>query len=672
MSISRSSALLLMPALAAAPLALQAAPKKGVSLDDLKPKKPASTPSRPAPRQPAPKPAPRPAAGKPVPTPVAAKPPAAPPTFTVGEGARFKTLGEALLAAPGGARLLVRSGTYRESLTLARPVEILPAALEDVVTIESNAQSCVSMKTARATLRRLTLRIGAGAGQAAYAVEIPQGQLLLDDCSISSGARACVGVTAENAHPTLRQCRLTGSKSGISVSGRGQATLEGCSLSGNGDTGAAISGGGKATLRGCRIAENGVGLLFQEGSQGRVDDCDVTANRGHGVVLRTGANPTLENVRVFKNAAAGVEVKEDGQGLLVGCELFENGAAGLRIVGAAPASRGCKFRGNKTRGIECDTKGSGTIEDAEVTGNATVGVLVASQSELTVRRTRIIGKSEDAVHVTLKSRATFEGCEISKDAKGAGASVAVHGSSTAVFRKCKVTTGFWGVLGTVGTNLTLDDCDVYETEGPAVRLDGTQAASIVRSRLGRSPTALEVVNSGEALVEDTTLSTAAIGVRIDTGANPTLRRCIVRDCTRHGVMADVNARGLVDRCEISGCGWCGVGVYSGSQTVIRGCKISGTRGDKGEYGVGVEVSYSGLGTIEDCEIMDNRHHGVYVLGDGAPTVRRCKVTGNGGGGLVLGDKGKGTITECDVYRNRGGSVVRTGTVSTVLRDCRTD
>jgi hypothetical protein len=235
-----------------------------------------------------------------------------------------------------------------------------------------------------------------------------------------------------------------------------------------------------------------------------------------------------------------------------------------------------------------------------------------------------------------------------------------------------VTGGFWGVLGVSGSQLTLDDCDVLETGGPAVRLDGVKGASIVRSRFSRCTIGLDVDNGSEALVEDATITGATIGVQILSGANPTLRRCAIRDSAHQGVMADRNARGIVERCEISGSGWCGVGIHSGSQPVVRGCKIYGARGEKGENGMGVEISFGGLGIIEDCEILDNRLHGVYVLLDGAPTVRRCTVTGNGGGGLVLGDKGKGMIAECNVYRNRGGSVVRTGAVGTVLRDCRTD
>ncbi|MDQ3253551.1 MAG: pectinesterase family protein, partial [Acidobacteriota bacterium] len=74
-----------------------------------------------------------------------------------GDG-EFLSIAEALRHASSGARVLVRPGLYRESISIKNQIEIVgDGALESII-IESTDASCLSMYADAATVRNLTLR----------------------------------------------------------------------------------------------------------------------------------------------------------------------------------------------------------------------------------------------------------------------------------------------------------------------------------------------------------------------------------------------------------------------------------------------------------------------------------------------------------------------------------
>lgn len=172
--------------------------------------------------------------------------------------------------------------------------------------VEESARPAVVMKAGAATLRHLTLRVNPG-GSAAYAVDVPQGALALEECKLSSGTQACLGARGAAAKPTLRKHQLQGDAHGLRVDQKARATLEECSLSRNGGTGVFVSGAGSVELTACRLAENGAQwLLCRDGGPALLVDCNVTGYKTQGVLSERGAEPELRNTRVFRNTLAGV------------------------------------------------------------------------------------------------------------------------------------------------------------------------------------------------------------------------------------------------------------------------------------------------------------------------------------------------------------------------------
>jgi len=652
-------------------LPVGAAPKKGVSLDDLVPTRPAARP-RPTARKPAPRPVVRKPAALVAKKPVSVSPIVRAPgtTLTAGIGTPFRTIGAALLKAPAGARILVKAGTYRESLVLTKPVEIASARPEDVVIVEGGARPGVVMKTGSATLRHLTLRQTPGTGQAAYAVDVPQGALTLEDCTVDSGALACVGVHGEGARSSLRKCRLQGSMHGLFVDQKAQATLDDCTLSNNGGNGALISGGGTANLHACRVADNGAqGLVFKEGAQALIDDCNITGNKAQGVLIESDSEPVLRTTRVFRNTLAGVLVGMAGKGLLQDCDLYENGGAGLvaRMKGTIIA-RNSKFRANRSEGVVCVDGGSARIEDGTILDNGAVAIGVWRGSELVLTKGRVVAKGLDAVLINGKSSGTFDNCDIAKAPGGAGA--AVHEESNAIFRFCKFRGGKWGLLSTTGSDLLIDDCDVTEVEGHGLEMNaGT--GQIRSSRLFRNQ------GSGITVAKSTQFSVSRCELYgnqdsnfiVTDGGAPKVSRSLFRDSGRAGILISAGSGGVFDYCETRNNTMAGVAIQPNSKPEFRNCRIVNGKGPQGD---GVWIDGPGTALFEECTIQSNGGAGVTTLKRADPLFRRCRINDNGGAGLRATDFGLGTVENSEILRNRGGSAINLDTGKLTLRATRTE
>jgi len=112
--------------------------------------------------------------------------------------ADFRTLQEAIRRAQPGARILVRPGRYEEGVVLDKSLEILGDGRREEIIVESPDFHCLAIQTGAASIKGLTLRsLGGRKGNKRFAIDICQGQALLEDCDISSDTLA--GVAGERS-----------------------------------------------------------------------------------------------------------------------------------------------------------------------------------------------------------------------------------------------------------------------------------------------------------------------------------------------------------------------------------------------------------------------------------------------------------------------------------------
>ncbi|MGB0387600.1 MAG: right-handed parallel beta-helix repeat-containing protein [Ardenticatenaceae bacterium] len=523
-------------------------------------------------------------------------------------GTPYKTITQAIKDAPPNSRILVRPGTYTESLTLDKPLTISGDGPVEKIIIESTDGDCLLMQTDHAEVRGLTLRRRAGTqGAKFFTVNIPQGELLLSDCDITSDSLACVAIHGSTANPVIRRCKIHhGKASGVFVYQKGQGTVEDCEIFGNALAGVSITEGGNPLIRRCKIHScklRGV-HVYQKG-QGTVEDCEIFGNASSGVEIKEGGNPLIQHCKIHDGKASGVYVHLKGQGTVKDCEIFGNALAGVEIRDeSSPLIEGCKIYDQPNHhGVYVYSNGQGSVDDCQIFGNALAGVSIKQGGDPVIRRCKVHDGKAGGILVYEKGQGTVEDCEI-------------FGNALA------------GVSMGEGGNPLIRHCKIYDGKASGVF----------------------VYEKGQGTVEDCEIfGNALAGVEIKQESSPLIKRCKIYDGKQSGVYVYENSQGTVEDCEIFGNALRGVSITEGANPLIRRCKIY-----DGKEG-GVMVYEKGQGTVEDCEIFGNALSGVEIKQGGNPLIQRCSINRNKDSGVWVHKDGAGRVENCDLTGNTRGA-----------------
>jgi serine/threonine protein kinase len=242
-----------------------------------------------------------------------------------GDG-QFTSIGEALRQARPGAIIEVRAGVYAEGLLIDRPVEIMGVGSVDDVVIESSKTSSVLMQAEAAIIRGVTIRCHPPAsGERYYAVNIPTGRLLLEDCQIISQSLACVAIHGIGTSPILRHCLLRNTvERAIAVYDHARGLIEECEIVGS-TMPVRVSSHANPTFRKCLIHGGrfgGVGIAEQ--GRGRFEECDIVENGHHGVSVRHSSTTVLWRCRISRNGWNAVSVADNSGATVEHCDLTGN------------------------------------------------------------------------------------------------------------------------------------------------------------------------------------------------------------------------------------------------------------------------------------------------------------------------------------------------------------
>lgn len=241
---------------------------------------------------------------------------------------------------------------------------------------------------------------------------------VIEDCVAGlGGGVACVGGEPVLTHCTVRDCSATSAGSGVYLF-ESEATLAGCTISGNTPSGGgSVQGGGvyclgdvmDVTLRNCVISENaasaGAGVLAEpfsfSGPQCRVSivNCTIVQNRltsgGSAAVDAAGAEMSILNSIIWDNDRAGVT---PSYGVDVSYSSVQGGYSGWGNLSVAPQFADSEFHlsdgsacvdaGDPSSSVAAESSPNGarinlgayggTVEAATSDGHATYHVNVKS------------------------------------------------------------------------------------------------------------------------------------------------------------------------------------------------------------------------------------------------------------------------------------------------------
>ncbi len=223
-------------------------------------------------------------------------PTATPGDITVSPNGQNSSISSAIKSASPGARILVEPGTYYESITIDKDVEIVGKGDGSKIIIECGNANCIAMQTDRATVRNLTVRLRAvDTNVKRVAVYIPQGQLELEDCYITSNSLSGIEITGSTANLIIRRCVIYDS--------------------------------------------NGAGILFADNAKGLVEDSYIYGNFMSGIVIRNGAEATIRRSQINQNKEVGVYIYANGLGRVSNSDLTGNGRGAFYIESGSQVYR---------------------------------------------------------------------------------------------------------------------------------------------------------------------------------------------------------------------------------------------------------------------------------------------------------------------------------------------
>ncbi len=207
----------------------------------------------------------------------------------------YQSIGSAILGAKSKGVILVRAGTYNETLQVDRDVEIVGEGGSAKVIVEGEAVNhVVTFASGSATVTGLSIRyLGVpSSGYAVGAVLVQAGTPIIDQCDLFSSAGSAIFIVGATAKPVIQNCTVRDSRdNGIYIYKDGGGTIDKCLISGNGSAGIKITSGGDPTVRECEIRDNRqAGILVEDNGGGSFTKCTISGVRPW--VVDTGSRVT--------------------------------------------------------------------------------------------------------------------------------------------------------------------------------------------------------------------------------------------------------------------------------------------------------------------------------------------------------------------------------------------
>ena len=394
--------------------------------------------------------------------------------------ADYTTIKKAIENARPRDKITVHPGLYKESLIIDKPLEISGGGAAEETVIESYYIPCILMKTDSAKVSGFSLRKLVGEKDKQYpAVDISQGDLVLEDCDITSKSSDSISIYGSNTNPVIRRCRIFDSEgSGIWVKDNAKGIIEDCDIQNNVNSGILINNGSNPIIRECRIF-NGKehGILIINTIQGTIENCDVYNNDAPGIVIGNESNFTIHKCRIFDGKQDGICVVGNSQGTIENCDIYNNNFSGIFVYdGSNPIIGECRIFDGKHNGIWVTGNSQATIDDRDIYYNACLSIYVSNKSNSIIRECRIFDGKSSGIYITGNSQSVVEDCNIYQNKKVA---VEIVSGSNPTIRRCRIHDGKeLGIWIKETAQAHIEDCKLERIPCPGIKIDSEIQSTI--------------------------------------------------------------------------------------------------------------------------------------------------------------------------------------------------
>jgi F-box protein 11 len=129
----------------------------------------------------------------------------------------------------------------------------------------------------------------------------------------------------------------------------------------------------------------------------------------------------------------------------------------------------------------------------------------------------------------------------------------------------------------------------------------------------------------------------------------------------NGILIRSSSLGIIENCDIFANTNSEIWIDSGGNPTVRRCSIHDSKS------FGVYIVDEGKGQIIDCDIFANTRSGIAILDRSNPHICKCKIHNGQSNGVWVNSSGIGTIEDCDIFANAQDIFLEDG-AKTVVRD----
>lgn len=211
----------------------------------------------------------------------------------------YHRIQDAITDANIGDKVMVHPGTYRESIRMNKPIEIIGKGNVSDIIVECHDTDTFIFNTASGRVCNISF-VQTGVGHWTC-IDIQNGNLVVDSCDMISSTLICVDIHGESTMPTIRRCKIHGCKgTGIFLHGQAQAMIEDSIICNNAMGGVEVCEGAKPVVKFCRISGNRKSaILIHNNGKGSFQDNDIYENDMVAVEIRESGNGEFLRNRIY-------------------------------------------------------------------------------------------------------------------------------------------------------------------------------------------------------------------------------------------------------------------------------------------------------------------------------------------------------------------------------------
>ncbi|AUY52726.1 right-handed parallel beta-helix repeat-containing protein [Streptomyces sp. CB01881] len=529
------------------------------------------------------------------------------------EAGSYRTIGEALQVARSGAVISVRPGRYDENLVVTKMVTIAAEDVRGSVRISPRRGSVVQVLAEAVQLTGLVIQ---GQDDDLPAVDVPQGQLALQDCEVIGNSWTAV-LTRRQGSLAMRGCRVTNpAGAGLVETSDGTSVVEDSVIEHLGTSALVIGERSNPVVRRCVLRDaRGNGVCANGEARGVIEDCEISATDKPAVALEEQSTTRLVRTEV-RDSAQGVFLGSTARVVLEECTVTAVRGHGFVLAnGTDPLLRRCRAVRTQGHGLHVAGRSRGTFEDFEVTSAAQAGIFVGESSGPTLVRAVVRDGEADGVELSGESAAEFDRLEV-RDAAGNG--VVVREGANPLLRRIIVSGARGhGVEVVRDGRGRLEEATVLDAGKSGVRIaDGANTYLGGGAVRGSRASGISVGADGVATLREVeTADNEYDGVSVERGGELTATRSRLRANRRHGLHLLSGSRATLTGCRLTGNTVDGIRSESTEPVRLTDCVVAENQG----AGLRQSESSERL-SVENLESRDNRTadaHGTATAAAGA-------------------------------------------------------